>query len=49
VIVVGILSVIVGIIVLKSINRDIENYNGLDKVTWICLVSKEIFRKDKTI
>lgn len=49
VIVVGILSVIVGIIVLKSINRDIENYNDLDKVTWICLVSKEIFRKGKTI
>ena len=49
VIVVGILSVVVGIIVLKSINRDIENYNDLDKVALSVLASKEFFRKVKTI
>lgn len=34
VIIVGILSVVVGVIVLKTINRDIENYNDIDKVYW---------------
>lgn len=32
VIIVGILSIVVGVIVLKTINRDIENYNDIDKV-----------------
>jgi hypothetical protein len=34
---------------LKSINRDIENYNDLDKVSLSVLASKEFFRKAKTI
>lgn len=42
VIVVGLLSVIVGVIVLKTINRDIENYNELDKVALIVLESLNI-------
>jgi len=33
VILVGVLSIIVGVIVLRAINRDIETYNDVDKVT----------------
>jgi transmembrane 9 superfamily protein 2/4 len=49
VIVVGILSVVVGVIVLKTINRDIENYNDLDKVSLVVLEYLKVSRKGKTI
>jgi transmembrane 9 superfamily member 2/4 len=51
VVIVGILSIIVGVIVLRTINRDIETYNDIDKVqeshdeiTGWKLVHGDIFR-----
>jgi transmembrane 9 superfamily member 2/4 len=51
VIIVGVLSIVVGVIVLRTINRDIEGYNDIDKlqegqdeITGWKLVHGDVFR-----